>query len=141
LRREVKLNGHASRIVVRSAGTRDVYNGQPPAPLIVQVVRERGGDLNGYRPHQVTPGEIEQANLILAMAQEHADYIVEHYPQAALRTMLLSQVVGQHADVPDPGVQEIIALDWCADIIERYITQGYREIVRRVAGERALFGG
>jgi len=124
LRRAVKHNGHASQIVVRLAGTRDVYNGQPPAPLIVQVVRERGGDLNGYRPHQVTPGEIEQANLILAMAQEHADYIVEHYPQAELRTMLLSQVVGQPADVPDPGVQEIIALDWCADIIECYITQG-----------------
>ena len=135
LRREVARNGHAGQIVVRSAGTTNYYEGQPPAPLVVQVVKERGGDLNGYHPHQITPQDVAQADLILAIAQEHVDYIAEHFSEAAPRTLLLSQLVGQHADVPDPGVQETGALDWCADLIERYITKGYSEILRRVINE------
>ncbi len=132
LRREIEHNGHASQILVRSAGTTNYYEGQPPAPLIMQVVKERGGDLNGYHPHQLTPQDIAQADLILAIAQEHVDYVAEHFPEAAPRTLLLSQLIGQHADVPDPGVQEIGALNWCADLIERYIMKGYPEITRRV---------
>jgi protein-tyrosine phosphatase len=135
LRREIGRNGHAGQIIVRSAGTTDDYNGEPPAPLVMQVVTERGGDLNGYSPHQVTPGEIAQADLILAMAQEHADYVAAYFLEAKGRTMLLSQLIGQHADVLDPGVQELVALSRCADIIERYITQGYAEILRRVIDE------
>jgi protein-tyrosine-phosphatase len=131
LRREIARNGHAGQIVVQSAGTTSHYDGEPPAPLVVQVVIERGGDLDGHRPHQVTGSEIAQADLILAMAQEHVDYIAAHFPEAAGRTMLLSQLIGQRADVPDPGVQELVALNWCADIIERDITQGYAEILRR----------
>jgi protein-tyrosine phosphatase len=132
LRREIARSGHAGQLVVRSAGTTSYYEGQPPAPLVAQIVKERGGDLDGHRPHQVTGGEIAQADLILAIAQEHVDYIAEHFPAALPRTLLLSQLFGQHADVPDPGVQEIGALDGCADLIERYITQGYSEILRRV---------
>jgi len=132
LRREVANRGHAGQIVVRSAGTTNYYEGQSPAPLVVQVVKERGGDLNGYHPRQITPQDIAQADLVLAVAQEHVDYIAEHFPEAAPRTRLLSQLIGQHADVPDPGVQEIGALNWCADLIERYITKGYSEILRQV---------
>jgi protein-tyrosine phosphatase len=132
LRREIMNHGHAEKIVVRSAGTTNYYEGRPPAPLVVQVVKERGGDLNGYRPRQLTPQDIAQADLILAIAQEHVDYIVEHFPEATPRTLLLSLLIGQYADVPDPGVQEIGALDWCANLIERYITKGYAEILRRV---------
>ena len=135
LRREIARNGHAGQVVVRSAGTTNYYEGQPPAPLVVQAVKERGGNLNGYHPHQLTPQDIAQADLILAIAQEHVDYIAEHFPKAMPRTLLLSQAIGQHADVPDPGIQEIGALDRCADLIERYIVKGYTEILRRVINE------
>ena len=135
LRREIARNGHAGQVVVRSAGTTNYYEGQPPALLVVQVVKERGGNLNGYHPRQLTPQDIAQADLILAIAQEHVDYIAEHFPEAMPRTLLLSQAIGQHADVPDPGIQEIGALDRCADLIERYIVKGYTEILRRVINE------
>ena len=132
LRREIARHDHARQIVVHSAGTTNYYEGQPPAPLVLQVVKERGGDLNGYHPRQLTPQDITQTDLILAIAQEHVDYIAERFPEAVPRTLLLSQLIGQHADVPDPGVQEIGALNWCADLIERYITKGYSEILRQV---------
>jgi protein-tyrosine phosphatase len=132
LRREIAHNGHAGQVVVRSAGTTADCEGRPPAPLVVQVVRERGGNLNGHYPHQVTHDEIAQAALILALAQEHVDYVRAHFPEAASRTMLLAEAVGQTADVPDPRVQELGALNRCADMIERYITQGYTQILQKV---------
>ncbi len=132
LRREVARHGQAGEVRVRSAGTVAYYEGKPPAPLVVRVVGERGGELNGYRPHQVTPDEMTQADLIVAMAAEHVDYIAAHFPQALPRVMLLSQAAGLHADVPDPGIQELGALRRCADLIEGYITEGYAEILRRV---------
>jgi protein-tyrosine phosphatase len=135
LRREIARNGHAGQIIARSAGTTDDYDGEPPAPLVVQVVAERGSNLDGYFPHQITSGEVARADLILAMAQEHVDYIATHFPEAARRTMLLSQLIGRRTDVPDPGAQELVALNRCADLIERYITQGYAEILRRVIDE------
>jgi protein-tyrosine phosphatase len=135
LRREIERNGLASDIAVHSAGTVDVYEGEPPAPLVAQVVSERRGHLNGHRPHQITSEEIEQADLVVAMAQEHVDYIARHYPEAASRTMLLSQAVGGSADVPDPGVQELGPLRECADLIEGYVTRGCGEIIRRVVGK------
>ena len=135
LRREIERNGLAGHIAVRSAGTVNVYEGEPPAPLVAQVVSERRGHLDGHRPHQITPEEVERADLIVAMAQEHSDYIARYYPEAAARTMLLSHAVGLSADVPDPGVQELGPLRECADLIENYITRGYGEIVRRVAGQ------
>ena len=64
LRREIARNGHAGQIVVRSAGTTSYYEGQPPAPLVVQVVKERGSDLNDYRPRQIMPKDVAQADLI-----------------------------------------------------------------------------
>jgi protein-tyrosine phosphatase len=135
LRREIARNGHAGQIAVYSAGTTDHYKGAPPASLVAQVVAERGGDLDGHHPHKVTPGEIAQADLILAIAQEHVDYIVTHFPEAAPRAMLLSEAVGLRADVPDPGLQELGALRQCADLIERYITRGYAKILHRVIPE------
>ena len=134
LRREIERNGLAGHIAVHSAGTVDVYEGEPPAPLVVQVVCERRGHLNRHRPHQITPEEIERADLIVAMAQEHSEYIAKYYPEAASRTMLLSHAVGLCSDVPDPGVQELGPLRECADLIEGYITCGYDEIVRRAMG-------
>ncbi len=67
------------------------------------------------------------------MAQEHKDYITAHFPEAAPRTMLLSEAVGLRADVPDPGLQELGTLRRCADLIENYIARGYAEILRRTA--------
>jgi protein-tyrosine phosphatase len=138
LRREIDRHGLAGHIAVHSAGTVDVYEGEPPAPLVGQVVSERRGHLNGHRPHQITPEEIGRADLVVAMAQEHVDYIARYYPKAASRAMLLSHAVGLSADVPDPGVQELGPLRECADLIEGYITRGFGEIVRRVAGKQAF---
>ncbi len=133
-RLRLKQAGYDGQYLARSAGTRSVYEGQPSAPLIQEVLCEIGAEGQVNPPHQITPDEIEQAAVIFGVAQEHLDWIAQHYPLAAARTFLLSELIGERWDVFDPGVQELGALRECRAAIDRIISTGLPEMVRRARG-------
>ena len=139
-RLRLRQAGYDSHIPVRSAGTRDVYEGEPAAPLVLEVLHERGADGSDYRPHFITPGEIDQADLILGVAHEHLDWIKARYPQAAARTHLLASLIGEEWDIVDPGVQALDPLRECAATIDSVITAGLNELVKRVLNPSADSG-
>jgi len=123
---------YADRCIrVTSAGTTTTYQGQPPAPLVLQVISERTADGFTHQPHFVTPAEVAQADLILVVAAEHRDWIAAHYPDAQPRTMLLSEAIGQMFDIPDPGVQMLDPLRRTLDLIESCVREGLDAIVVR----------
>jgi protein-tyrosine phosphatase len=132
LRHHLAERGYDDEFRVASAGTTSSYEDQPPAPFIMQVVRERGETDFIYRPHLVTPDEIARADLIVAMAGNHRDWIAGHYPEALPRTMLLAEAIDRTFSIPDPGVHEIEALRQTADLIEYCVSQGIDAIVERV---------
>jgi protein arginine phosphatase len=133
-RLRLKQAGYAGQFFTHSAGTRSVYEGQPSAPLIQEVLREIGADGQVNPPHQIRSDEIEQAAVIFGVAQEHLDWIAQHYPTATSRTFLLSDLIGERWDVIDPGVQELDPLRACRDTIDRVITAGLPEMIRRARG-------
>lgn len=137
-RLRLKQAGYSEQIMARSAGTLAEYKGQPPAPMILAVLREVGADGQHNPPHQITSEEIEQADLILGVAQEHLDWIAQHYPEAIPRTFLVSDLIGERWDVLDPGVQELIPLRQCRDTIDRVITQGLPEMIKRARNRREV---
>jgi hypothetical protein len=47
---------------------------------------------------------------------------------------LLSDLIGERWDVHDPGVQELESLRECRDMIDRVITIGLQEMIRRARG-------
>ena len=126
--------GYGDQFSTRSAGTLDVYEGQPPAPLIQEVLREIGADGQANPPHQITPDEIEHAAVIFGVAQEHLAWIAQHYPAAVSRTFLLSDLIGEQWDVRDPGVQQLEPLRECRDTIDRVITTGLSTLIQRAGG-------
>lgn len=132
-RLRLKQAGYDGQFVTRSAGTLPEYEGQPAAPLILEVLREVGAAGQFNPPHQITADEIGQADLILGIAQQHLDWIGEHYPAAAARTFLLSDLIGERWDVIDPGVQELDPLRVCRNTIDRVIFNGLPELVRRAS--------
>jgi protein-tyrosine-phosphatase len=131
-RKHLRLAGYDSRIAACSAGTRDVYAGQPPAPLVVEVLRERDSDGPTRHPHLITSDEIAQADLILGVAGEHVEWLAQNYPEAAARTYLLTDLIGEAWDMIDPGVQALDPLRQCAGTIEQVITSGLSEMIQRV---------
>ncbi len=126
-------------INVSSAGTTANYAGQPPAPKVIEVLRELGADGSNQRPHGVEPAEIANARLLFGVAQEHVDWIKRNYPEATDRTYLLADLIGEAWDIFDPGVQELEALRACRDTIDCVIVQGLPELIHRLrtAGDQS----
>jgi protein-tyrosine phosphatase len=127
LRKQLEAHGHGM-FRVTSAGTTRVHEGKPPASLTIQVIRQRAAPDFTHTPHHVTPDEVAQADLILAMAAEHRDWIAEHYPDARSRTMLLAEAIGQSFDIPDPGVDKMVTLEEIVDLIEQCVRDGVATI-------------
>jgi len=138
LRASLAAHDNRRRFHVISAGTTRHYEGQPPAPRIVELVRERTHRDFTYTPHHVTPNEVAEADLILAMAGEHRKWIADHYPEALRRTMLLSEAVGQAFDIPDPGDDETVTLEQTATLIERCVQEGLDVIMTRTQTARSV---
>jgi protein-tyrosine-phosphatase len=126
--------GYDVQFSTRSAGTLPDYEGQPSAPLILEVLCEIGAAGQASPPHQIRPDEIELAAAIFGVAQEHLDWIRLHYPSASSRAFLLSGLIGERWDVRDPGVQKLDPLRECRDTIDRVITAGLPELIRRARG-------
>ena len=133
-RLRLKQAGYGEQFNVRSAGTLPEYEGRPTASLILEVLREIGADGQVNPPHQIRAEEIAQAAAICGVAQEHLDWIALHYPAAATRAFLLSDLIGQRWDVRDPGVQELDPLRECRDTIDRVITVGLPVLIQRAGG-------
>jgi protein-tyrosine phosphatase len=96
-------------VVIASAGTLGI-EGMPAARNSVEVVQEMGGDISQHRSQSVTDELVEDADLILAMAHEHVDYLHENFPQYRENVFLLKRFARDNngaASQGDPDDDEI----------------------------------
>lgn len=96
-------------VVVESAGTLGI-EGMPAARHSVEIVQERGGNISQHRSQGVTAELVEDADLILAMALEHVDYLHENFPQYRENVFLLKRFArnnNEAASQDDPDDDEI----------------------------------
>ncbi|MFQ6057608.1 MAG: low molecular weight protein arginine phosphatase [Anaerolineae bacterium] len=128
LKEQLKRHGRQGEYRVRSAGTWTL-EGHPAAPYALQVMAERGLDIGDHRSHALTRGDVEAADLILVMTRGHQEAIEAEFPQARGKTYLLSEMVGQSYDIPDPYGASLAMYRRCADELEDLIEDGYEKIV------------
>jgi protein-tyrosine-phosphatase len=77
------------------------------SPQAVSVLKERGIDLSSHRSRQITPGDIEEASLVLTMTVFHRDSLRRAVPEAAEKIYTLAEYAGSGGDIPDPfGLSE-----------------------------------
>ncbi|MCL4421826.1 MAG: hypothetical protein M1115_01430 [Actinobacteria bacterium] len=82
--------------LVMTAGTHAV-EGQPMSPRTRSALNAIG--LDGYptaafhRSHQLTEEDLSSADLVVAMAREHVDYVRRYHPEAASKTATLHWLV------------------------------------------------
>jgi protein-tyrosine phosphatase len=100
-------------VVVISAGIA-AAPGCPPASEATQVMRERGLDLTRHEAQPLTEQIVRHADLILTMTYSHLQSIVERWPHAADRALLL---LPEKRDVADPIGQTVGAYRDCAEEI------------------------
>ena len=118
---------------VRSAGVW-ASDGRPASPYAIQVMARRGIDISGHRAHSMTQADVEEADLILAMASEHAEAMETLLPQYKPKIHLLSEMAGRHYDIPDPGGGPLYEYLQCADELEDLIEGSYHQILKLAKG-------
>jgi protein-tyrosine phosphatase len=125
--------GLATDYVVRSAGVW-AMDGRPASSYAIQVMARRGMDISGHRAHGLTRADVEEADLILAMASEHAEAIETLLPQYKPKIHLLSEMAGRRYDIPDPGGGPLYEYLQCADELEDLIERSYLQALKLARG-------
>ena len=100
-----------------TAGTH-VVEGQPMSRRTRDALAAVGFAAPDHRSRQLTEGDIEAADLILAMAGEHVSYIRRRHPQAAARTATIKRLVRDLPAGPDPLSARIARLGLADVLVE-----------------------
>jgi protein-tyrosine phosphatase len=88
--------------------------GCPPTSEAVHVMREHSLDLSPHEAQPLTEKLVRDADFIIAMTGSHMQSIVERWPNAADRTLLL---LPERTDIADPIGQPVGAYRHCANQI------------------------
>ena len=112
---------------ISSAGTWAIPD-LPAMSLSQKVMARKGIDLSNHRSRCLTAELLKAADVILAMTQYQVEAIRAEFPEAADKTMLISQLIGQAFDINDPvaGTEEDYRR--CADDLAEILTAGQNRL-------------
>jgi protein-tyrosine-phosphatase len=131
LREKLRKAGLEGEYRVHSAGVWGL-EGQPPTAYAGEVMATRGIDISDHRSHDLTPEDVDEADLILTMTRGQAEAISVEFPQHAHKVHLLSQMAGRHYDIQDPYGGQLYEYRQCANEIKNLIEEGYPRIMQLV---------
>ena len=112
---------------ISSAGTWAIPD-LPAMSLSQKVMAQKGIDLSNHRSRCLTAELLKTVDVILAMTQYQVEAIRAEFPEAADKTMLISQLIGEAFDINDPvtGTEEDYRR--CADELAEILTVGYSRL-------------
>lgn len=99
--------GALKQIKITSAGTKASGGGRVN-DVVAVIARKNGFSLRQHTSEPLSDRLVKSADLILVMEQEHKDFILERYPEAAAKVFRLMEYGWQGDDmveslnVPDP---------------------------------------
>lgn len=119
---------------VRSAGTW-TRDGLTASPLALQTMKELGLDISTHRSHHLASEDIQEANLIIVMTQDHEEALGVEFPQAREKIYLLSEMADKRYDIEDPSGSGSLTLHrTCGQEIKELLEKGYSRILELAAG-------
>jgi tRNA threonylcarbamoyl adenosine modification protein (Sua5/YciO/YrdC/YwlC family) len=117
---ELKRKGLAEEIDVISSGI-GARNGASATSEAVFVMKNREIDISEHRSRPCTREDVVDSDLILAMAEEHKQFITNLVPAAKDKILVL--------DVPDPVGQGMLQYEESVTLIEKKLKENWKEIV------------
>jgi len=104
--------GRARTDAVRfvGAGTHSI-EGLPMSGRTRRALESLGLADGSHRSHQLTAADARGADLIVAFAPEHVDYVRRVHPEAAARTATIKRLVDELPPGLDPLAQRLAALN------------------------------
>lgn len=127
LRHRLRERGMADW-TVGSAGTWAVQE-RGAAQNSIQVLAERGMDINDHRSRMVSDELLEEADLILCMESGHVEALKAEFPEVAHRIHLLSETAGESFSISDPYRGPLEAYQQMAATVTDLIDRGLQRII------------
>jgi protein-tyrosine phosphatase len=85
------LAEHVPAVVVTTRGTH-VIEGMPMSWRTRDAILAVGASVDAHRSRQLDAADLATADLVLAMAREHVEYVRRRFPAAAARTATLKRL-------------------------------------------------
>ena len=128
LRQRLAEKGLEGQFQVVSAGVNAV-DGYRASRNGIFVMAEREIDITRHIAHTVTGNDMVRSNLVLTMSRAHAQSLRQSWPQYAWKVYLLSEMSGKRKDIKDPFGGTVGQYRTAADIISRYIDEGFERMM------------
>lgn len=100
----------------------------PATSLARSVARAHQIDLDGHRARPLTGEMLRAADLILVMTRFHLEALQAEFPDVADRAYLMSQLIGQTFDIPDPVNGTVEDYQVCFDDLTHILAQGFERL-------------
>lgn len=113
---------------VESAGTW-AQNGQAPSRYSEEILAERGLDISGHTSKVITREMLEEAALVLGLAEGHVEAMRAEFPDQASKIFLLTEMVGQRYSISDPYGGPRFAYERMVDDVTQLIEDGLPRII------------
>lgn len=104
-------------ITVSSAGI-SAMNGYPASAEAVQVMRELGIDISSHRSRTITTSVLEDASVVVAMASNHMEALVNLNPAMVGKMYLLTDFESEAQSGSGKGITDPIGMS----------VEGYRKV-------------
>lgn len=130
------LPGRLKRKVrVVSAGTLGIF-GQPASLEAIEAMHERSIDIMDHRSQGVTKKLVYKSNIIFAMAYDHFEALIKHFPDRKNDIYLLRSFEknkpSEEDSIPDPIGLDFETYLHCRDTIESEIKRIMPRIIKMV---------
>jgi len=103
------LAEHVPAVVVATRGTH-VIEGMPMSWRTRDAILGVGAKVDGHRSRQLGAADLASADLVLAMAREHVEYVRRRHPDAAPRTGTLKRLARDLPGTSGPLAARVASL-------------------------------
>jgi protein-tyrosine-phosphatase len=113
------LIGSDVDVLVTTRGTH-VVEGLPMSLRTQSALAALGVRNHPHRSRQLTAEDLRTADLVIAMAREHVQFVRRQHPQAAARTATLKRLARDLPDLPGSLAQRVAALHLDDVVLEHW---------------------
>lgn len=113
---------------VQSAGTW-AQNGQAASRYSQEILAEQGLDISGHSSQVISRDLLEKANLVLCLAEGHAEALRTEFPDQADKIFLLTEMIGQRYSISDPYGGPRFAYERMVEEVTGLIEDGLPQII------------
>lgn len=129
LRARLESAGLAEEVKVETAGTY-ALEGEAPSAGAQRAMATRGIDISHHRARMISTEMVQQADVVLVMTEAHRHSLFHLAPDALKKVYLISELAGEHRDIPDPYGRSQEAYDAVAAMLENYVDRGFPRLLR-----------